>query len=147
VLAGAGDGLVGALAAYGRELGTAFQLVDDLLGIWGDPAVTGKPVFSDLRSRKKSLPVTYALGNGGDAGRRLAGWLATPPLADRDESDVDDLRAAAELVEAGGGRAWAAVEAARRLDLAADALRRVAMPTGPCEELLALGHFIVEREA
>jgi geranylgeranyl diphosphate synthase type I len=147
VLAGAGDDLVAALAAYGRELGIAFQLVDDLLGIWGDPAVTGKPVFSDLRSRKKSLPVTYAVGHGGEAGKRLAGWLATPPLDGAGEGEEDELRAAADLVEAGGGRAWAAVEAARRLDLAADALRRAAMPAGPCEELLALGHFIVEREA
>src|SRR5690349_361137 len=143
VLAGAGEDLVGALAGYGRELGLAFQLVDDLLGIWGDPAVTGKPVDSDLRSRKKSLPVTYAVGQGGDAGRRLAAWLASPDGGGGEE----DLRAAADLVEAAGGRAWAAVEAAHRLDLAADALARAAVPEPVREELLALGHFIVEREA
>ena len=49
------------LRAFGEHLGLAFQHVDDLLGIWGDPAVTGKPVFSDLRNRKKSLPVVAAL--------------------------------------------------------------------------------------
>src|SRR5262249_57344394 len=45
------------LAGFGAHAGLAFQLTDDLLGIWGSPAVTGKPVRSDLRTRKKSLPV------------------------------------------------------------------------------------------
>jgi geranylgeranyl diphosphate synthase type I len=46
---------------YGQALGLAFQIGDDLLGIWGTPAETGKPVAADLRRRKKSLPVIYAL--------------------------------------------------------------------------------------
>ena len=49
------------LAGFGAHIGLAFQLTDDLLGIWGSPAVTGKPVRSDLRARKKSLPVVAAL--------------------------------------------------------------------------------------
>ena len=47
--------------AYGWYLGVAFQLQDDLLGIWGDPQVTGKSAASDLEKRKKSLPVVYGL--------------------------------------------------------------------------------------
>lgn len=62
---------VRALDRFGRELGLAFQLVDDLLGIWGDPATTGKPVNSDLRCGKKSLPVVAALTSGTPAGRAL----------------------------------------------------------------------------
>ena len=57
---------------YGDHLGLAFQLVDDLLGIWGDPAVTGKPIWSDLRQRKKSLPVASALARRRPA--RPSGW-------------------------------------------------------------------------
>lgn len=49
------------LAAYGRHLGLAFQIHDDWLGIWGDPEVTGKSAATDLQTRKKSLPVVYAL--------------------------------------------------------------------------------------
>lgn len=49
------------LAAYGRHLGLAFQIHDDWLGIWGDPAVTGKSAATDLQTRKKSLPVVYGL--------------------------------------------------------------------------------------
>jgi geranylgeranyl diphosphate synthase type I len=46
---------------FGWHLGLAFQMVDDLLGIWGDPAVTGKPAADDLRNRKMTLPVIFAL--------------------------------------------------------------------------------------
>ncbi len=60
-LRGADAKAIDHLRAFGAELGLAFQLADDLLGIWGDPAVTGKPVFSDLANRKKSLPVVAAL--------------------------------------------------------------------------------------
>jgi geranylgeranyl diphosphate synthase type I len=45
----------------GEAMGLAFQMRDDLLGIWGDPAITGKPVGADIRAKKKSLPVAYAL--------------------------------------------------------------------------------------
>ena len=47
--------------AYGWNLGVAFQLQDDLLGIWGNPGVTGKSAATDLEKRKKSLPVVYGL--------------------------------------------------------------------------------------
>ena len=69
LLAGAPDEQVRRLRAFGARLGLAFQLVDDILGIWGDPAVTGKPASSDLSSRKKSLPVVAALSSGTPAGR------------------------------------------------------------------------------
>ena len=48
-------------ASFGTNLGIAFQMRDDILGIWGDPSVTGKSVASDIISRKKSLPVLYGL--------------------------------------------------------------------------------------
>ncbi|MGH3321698.1 MAG: polyprenyl synthetase family protein, partial [Streptosporangiaceae bacterium] len=57
MLASAPPPLATSLAGYGAHLGLSFQLVDDVLGIWGSPEVTGKPVLSDLRTRKKSLPV------------------------------------------------------------------------------------------
>jgi geranylgeranyl diphosphate synthase type I len=139
VLAGAPEETVAALSSFGAQLGVAFQLVDDLLGIWGDPASTGKPVFSDLRSRKKSLPVTYALSHGGSAGRELATWLG--------ESAPGGEARAADLVEAAGGRQWAASEARRRIAAAEQALSSVPIPAGPRAELAAIAHFIVDREA
>ncbi|MGH3828761.1 MAG: polyprenyl synthetase family protein, partial [Pseudonocardiaceae bacterium] len=65
---GGSPALVERLRGFGAHLGLAFQHMDDLLGIWGDPVVTGKPVYSDLLSRKKSLPVVAALNSDTTAG-------------------------------------------------------------------------------
>jgi geranylgeranyl diphosphate synthase, type I len=145
VLAGAPADVVSALDTFGAQLGLAFQLVDDVLGIWGDPAVTGKSVYSDLRAGKKSLPVTYALTQGGAAGQELAGWLAAQAAGH--DHDEPGLRRGADLVAAGGGRDWATSEAARRLELGAKALDAVDLPPAAREELVGLGEFIVHREA
>jgi geranylgeranyl diphosphate synthase type I len=145
-LAGAPAPLLAALRTFGAEVGAAFQLVDDLLGIWGDPAVTGKPVLSDLRSRKKSLPVTYAVVHGGAAGAELGAWLTGGGDADGPDTE-GQLHRMAELVETGGGRRWAAEEARRRMAHADRALGGVDLPADTRTELLALGHHLVDREA
>lgn len=58
----AGSAAVVHYETFGRELGLAFQIQDDILGIWGDEALTGKSAESDIATKKKSLPVVYALG-------------------------------------------------------------------------------------
>lgn len=50
-------------ASFGRDLGLAFQVKDDILGIWGDETVIGKSAATDIATRKKSLPVLYGLAN------------------------------------------------------------------------------------
>jgi geranylgeranyl diphosphate synthase type I len=113
MLADAPSRIVAALAEFGEHVGIAFQLEDDLLGIWGAPQRTGKPVLSDLRSRKKSAPVVAALTSGTPAGDALRALYEQPaPL------DEDQLIEAATLVEAAGGRAWATRRAAEELDRA-----------------------------
>jgi geranylgeranyl diphosphate synthase, type I len=145
VLAGARLSVRDALGAYGHHIGLAFQLVDDLLGIWGRPEVTGKPVYSDLRSRKKTLPVTWTVENGGPAGRELAAWLADETRA-RSATD-DELADVARLIDRGGGRAWACGEARRHITLAIAAIERADIPEGPASELAALARYLVAREA
>jgi geranylgeranyl diphosphate synthase type I len=126
---------------FGELLGLAFQLVDDLLGIWGDPVVTGKPVHSDLRSRKKSLPVVAALTSDGPAAEELAVLYRT----DRSLTDAEAVRAA-ELVEAAGGRAWAAGRAAHYLEESLAQLT-LAHPRSPAaEELRALARLVITRD-
>ncbi|MEV5553712.1 polyprenyl synthetase family protein [Nonomuraea wenchangensis] len=133
--------LAGALAAFGTEAGLAFQLADDLLGIWGSPEATGKPVLADLRTRKKSLPVVAALTGPTAAGRRLAELLARPePLTEF------DLHDAARLVEEAGGRAWAEAEAGRRLDAATRCLDDADLPADVQAEFLHLARFIASRD-
>jgi geranylgeranyl diphosphate synthase, type I len=138
VLAGAPGELVGRLAAFGEHVGIAFQAVDDQLGIWGEPSVTGKPAWSDLRQRKGSLPVAVALG--ADGGVELRGLLGKRTLSEA------DLARAAALVEGAGGRAWAAAEAERRLGAALEQLDDVAIPAHARDGLAALARFIVARE-
>jgi len=61
LLAGAPPETVANYARFGRDLGLSFQIQDDWLGVWGEEAVTGKPVGDDIRERKKNYPVVYAL--------------------------------------------------------------------------------------
>jgi geranylgeranyl diphosphate synthase, type I len=129
------------LRGFGERLGVAFQLVDDLLGIWGDPHVTGKPVHSDLRQRKKSLPVVAALTSGTSAGRELAElYQQGEPLSDT------DLIRAADLIDAAGGRAWCRSKAD---ELLTEALSEL-WSTGPSDraaaELAALAQMIIHRD-
>jgi geranylgeranyl diphosphate synthase type I len=140
VLAGAPDETVVMLDTYGMELGLAFQAVDDLLGIWGDPVATGKPAWSDLRQHKKTLPVAAALAVGDGKAEELAWLLALEHL---EEAQV--ARAAA-LVEECGGRTAAADEADRRLAAALAALEAAKLVGSAAEELAEVARFVVERE-
>jgi geranylgeranyl diphosphate synthase, type I len=142
VLAEADDRVVAGLQAYGEHLGLAFQLVDDLLGIWGEGEVTGKPVGSDLRARKKSLPISYAVASGTAAGDRLGEWLATSG------EDTDDaIAAAAALVERAGGRDWARHEAELQLAAAEASIAPLDLVPEVHEALVGLGRFVVTRES
>ena len=141
VLAGAPEETVTALAEFGHHLGLAFQAVDDLLGIWGRPEVTGKPAWSDLRQRKKSVPVAVALSAGTPSSKRLVGLLGGDgPVGE------EDLALAAKLVEEAGGRDWAQREAERQLELALVRLGTVAMPAAAHDDLVSLARFVTTRE-
>jgi geranylgeranyl diphosphate synthase type I len=139
-----GDGQpaqVRALKRFGADLGLAFQLVDDLLGIWGDPAVTGKPVRSDLANRKKSLPVLAALTAKGSP----AGELARLYGIDRELSQAE-LARAADLIEAAGGRAVAQRRAEQLLSSSLARLDLGSWSPGPREDLVALARHLVHRD-
>lgn len=130
------------LRSFGAHLGLAFQHVDDLLGIWGDPAVTGKPVHSDLSSRKKSLPVVAALTGGSAAGRELAAlYLREEPLSGT------DLVHAAELIDVAGGRAWSQAQADDLLAQALGDLQSAAPTARAAAELGALARLVTRRDS
>jgi geranylgeranyl diphosphate synthase type I len=140
VFAGAEQSSVDALATFGAQLGLAFQAVDDLLGVWGDPATTGKPTFADLRQHKKTLPVTAAIAAGGPGAEELMELLAAAELSE------DQVRRAAELVEALGGRDRATETARSSMEVALGALGSAATNPAATEELAELAHFIVDRK-
>jgi len=98
--AGADQQRATAAREFGRRLGIAFQLTDDLLGIWGDPTVTGKSARSDLTRRKMTLPVVTALASASPEAAELAELYGhEEPL------NESALIRAAELIEQLGGRA------------------------------------------
>ncbi|MEU9997595.1 family 2 encapsulin nanocompartment cargo protein polyprenyl transferase [Streptomyces sp. NPDC050848] len=137
--AGAGEEEVAAMDAFGREAGLAFQLIDDLIGIWGDPERTGKPAGADLVAHKKSLPVVAALASGTPAGEELAELYA------RTELDAAAVRAAADAVERAGGRDWAQTQAADRMARAVQQLSRAVPDLAAAGDLLSLAEFVTRR--
>jgi geranylgeranyl diphosphate synthase type I len=147
VLGGADDHTADTLEKYGYHLGLAFQAVDDLLGIWGDPVSTGKQTWSDLRQRKKSLPVVAALAAGGSASERLGEILAADAKAhDFENFSEEEFAARAALIEEAGGRAWTADEARRQHTIAIEALDAVDMPDRVRAQFTALADFVVVRK-
>lgn len=115
LVTGAGPDVVAAYRAYGAGLGRAFQLQDDILGIWGDEAETGKSAASDILSKKKTLPVVYGLAHprvGGRLRALYAGAAFSP----------DDVPAVLRLLDEAGAREHAATEVRRATDAARAAL-------------------------
>jgi geranylgeranyl diphosphate synthase type I len=133
-LAGADEGMVAELAAFGEPLGEAFQLRDDLLGTFGEPGALGKPVDSDIREGKRNLlyAKTLARLEPADAARFKSAWGRGSALSERDVADLRDL------VETSGARAE--VEALLG-DLATTALDRLGRLTIPEEARAALGEL------
>ncbi|WP_035853883.1 family 2 encapsulin nanocompartment cargo protein polyprenyl transferase [Kitasatospora azatica] len=137
---GASTQVAQAMDAFGRQIGLAFQLIDDLIGIWGDPAVTGKPAGADLMVRKKSLPVVAALGSGTAAGAELAEIYAI----DRPLTPAEVQRAA-DAVERAGGRAWAQGASCERMAAAIEHLAIAVPDPAATDDLLALAELVTRR--
>ncbi|WP_405495279.1 polyprenyl synthetase family protein [Nocardia sp. NBC_00511] len=135
--AGADHRVVSAMHTFGCELGLVFQLVDDAIDIWGDPAVTGKPAHSDLIHRKQSFPVVCALESGTVPGRELARMYhgRHPMTAAR-------AAHAADLIEEAGGRQRTLGRAATALETAFAALG----PDHTSDDLSALAQLVACRE-
>ncbi len=101
-IAGAGGDVVACLREFGRDIGVAFQLRDDLIGVFGDPAVTGKPVGEDLREGKRTALMAIALSRATNGSAAVLRRSLTGPVSDNLVQQVCEL-----LVELG---AVAAVE-------------------------------------
>lgn len=138
VLAGASVPMAAALERYGVELGLAFQAIDDVLGIWGDPRVTGKPVGSDLRERKKSLPVMLALTTGGPL-------AATIREAFRDDITDDVIADLSARLDTAGIKELVEARADHHIATALQGLADQPLDAAAAAELDGLAHFIVER--
>ena len=102
-LGGGDDHLYYALGAYGSPLGRAFQFRDDLLGVFGDPQLTGKPSGDDLREGKRTVLVAHAFAHADEAGRNLLVQRLGDP--DLDAAGIERVAAADRRIGGpGGGR-------------------------------------------
>ena len=139
---GADDAAVAHLHRAGELIGLAFQLVDDVLGVVGDPAVTGKSDSSDVRAGKCSAPIVAALRAGTPQSDELAALLTDGPP----ESE-DAIRRAVRLIEAAGGVAWASEEAERLLAEALSELAAAELPNSAIvDEIGDLARYLVRRD-
>jgi geranylgeranyl diphosphate synthase type I len=121
---------------FGRRLGMAFQLLDDLLGIWGAPDATGKSAADDLRQGKKTYPVVLGLQRSPAFARSwVAGRAASP--------DVDGLRRA---LEACGADRATRREAERFTQEAMDALQEAEPRRPASDELRTLAERLLRRD-
>jgi octaprenyl-diphosphate synthase len=136
VLAGTTAELRGALAAYGRHLGTAYQLVDDVLDYRSSPAERGKNLGEDLAEGKPTLPVIHALKNGSES-QRAAIRRAIQ------EGGRGQLAPVIDAIEATGGLEYAAKLARREADAALAALASL-RDSSYKDGLAALARFAVE---
>jgi len=140
-LAGRLSDLRESLSAYGDPLGEAFQLRDDVLGAFGDPELTGKPVGQDLREGKPTPLLAAAFARAADGQAALLDRVGAPGLADEEVARIQEvivetgaLDEIEAMIDALTTRAVEAVDAAELTPLARD-------------ELTELAHFVAERAA
>jgi len=141
VLSGAELDQITALDEYGQKLGIAFQAVDDILGIWGNPEITGKPAGNDLRERKKSMPVAFTLSLKSSESEELEAMYR----ASNDLSELE-IKKAMQLIEEAGGRERTQEEAQTQLNGALEALHSAEFHQRPLEELKEIAVFVKERD-
>lgn len=141
-LGGASPGLLGTFTDYGVPLGEAYQLKDDLLGVYGDPRKTGKSNTDDVRGRKPTALVSTALLEAGSADR-----AELEELLGRPDPGPDDLLAVQRLLDGTGARERIEEMIRDRAELAARAVERRRLPQEAAEALLALVSAVVDRES
>jgi geranylgeranyl diphosphate synthase type I len=104
IVAGAPPKIVDHYSAFGHQLGMAFQIQDDILGTWGDERVTGKSAATDIRDKKKTLPVVYTL-NRSEEPHTAAQLIQL--YSQEGRLDEGSILSTLDLLERMGARAYA----------------------------------------
>ncbi|NKX51549.1 polyprenyl synthetase family protein, partial [Arthrobacter deserti] len=141
-LAGGSPGLVASYAGFALPPGEAFQIRDDVLGVFGDPAATGKPAGDDLREGKRTVLIGHTLNNcSGSERRYLQEHLGSPAMTD---ATIEELRS---LIIRSGALAAAEEMIAELVSTVYERLD--ALPVGPevGRALRALADAAVRRNA
>lgn len=141
-ITGSGDPAVWeSYRTIGEELGLAFQIWDDYLGIWGETKITGKPVAEDITNRKKTLPVAYAFEHtSGDERAVLSRTYAPGP------PNPDAVPQMLDLFERIGARDYTERLANEHIDRALAALDHATGDPRALAELVAISRYLVGRD-
>lgn len=137
LVAGAPEGLGASLGEFGHRLGLAFQIRDDILGIWGSDEATGK-VGEDLAQGKKTLPILYAQQTGAAE--------ALDPLFQPGGPTTSEIVQAQQALEGAGARDYAQAAARSYLEEALSILRPLPLLAPARDDLAQLAVFLVERD-
>lgn len=132
---------IGHFRNFGKNLGLAFQIRDDILGIWGNDKKTGKPLGSDILRRKKSLPVVYALEKA--KGREKTEMVNVYSGETIDRNDLDTVLTILNSVQA---KVQAQSMAEEYRDKALDEINKMSLLPWARDGLHDMAHFLVERE-
>jgi octaprenyl-diphosphate synthase len=137
LIAGASEDDIEAAAEYGRSLGTAFQLIDDVLDYSGNAADIGKNVGDDLREGKPTLPLIYLMQNGSDHQRNLVREC----IENGESTKFDEIL---EAITTSGALDYSRKQAEQASVRAIQALSR--LPESDFRQaLIQLAHFSVDR--
>ena len=128
-----------AMFDYGENVGLAFQIQDDVLGIWGDPELTGKPFAADLYRRKVSLPIIHALHTA-DRRESLAQLYSQPDIGD------SQVRQLLDILDQSGARAHTEGVAEHYHRQALVALDGVRGSMGALAEIRAITERLLDRK-
>ncbi|ALG85157.1 polyprenyl synthetase family protein [Gordonia phthalatica] len=139
-LAGADDALSESLHRIGIDLGIAFQLRDDVLGVFGDPAETGKPSGDDLVEGKRTALLAEGLQRASGPDAELLRANIGRPLSD------DDVAAARSVLTDSGALAAVEQQIEDRLDAALDGIDRLPVPASARDDLTWIARRITHRQ-
>jgi geranylgeranyl diphosphate synthase type II len=137
VLAGADDAAVKALGSFGRNLGIAYQIVDDLLGVFGDEGDTGKSTLGDLREGKRTVLIAYAA--------TTEQWSEIEPLFGDPELDEQGAKHIRALLEESGARRYAEALASDFANRAWEHLASASLPDTVRAEFRGFVSTVLER--
>ena len=135
------EGVVEGFRRCGRNLGLAFQMRDDVLGIWGKEETIGKSTVTDVQEKKKSLPIVYALEKA--AGRAKAQLVRT---YSKEKIEPEDGVLVRDILDAVGAQAYVQEKAEEYYRQALAELDALSLRSPAQEELRTLAAFLIERE-
>jgi geranylgeranyl diphosphate synthase type I len=136
LIGGAGEKEINIYRTFGECIGLAFQIYDDILGIWGDSALTGKSTESDLLTGKKSLPVLYALEKRGGFAKHWKGKGVKP----------EEVMELAEELKSEGAYEYAKRETDKLTNQALEWLGKMKMNNPASDALIELSNQLTNRE-